>query len=129
MMTFEIPPNLLASCDCLYITAGTVERGTAEWPLSCHRLSSPDPSLVGFKDDLKITSPRHSNAGFSKFSRFLNSNAASKPDDISIFLGAERRHSWESIANFKVHRPNQFRGHKPAICTVRIVTTFTIRGT
>lgn len=69
--------------------------GTAEWPLSCHRLSSPDPSLVGFKDDLKITSPRHSNAGFSKFSRFLNSNAASKPDDISIFLGAERRHSWE----------------------------------
>lgn len=25
MMTFEIPPNLLASCDCLFITAGILE--------------------------------------------------------------------------------------------------------
>lgn len=67
--------------------------GNAEWPLNYHRLSSPEPT-VGFRDDLKISSPRHSNAGFSKFSKFLNSTNKNQ-DNCSISLGSERRHSWE----------------------------------
>ncbi|XP_065220831.1 ankyrin repeat and fibronectin type-III domain-containing protein 1 isoform X3 [Planococcus citri] len=68
--------------------------GNAEWPLNCHRLSSPDPS-AGFMDDLKISSPRHSNAGFStKFSKFL----VHRQDEGSISMGSERRHSWERDA-------------------------------